>query len=128
MIDGDDIVAPESLDHLRKQAVPDRVRRRVVYDASGIISDEDSGGFDIVQGVDGGMGGVGVQDLLLAHGGGKKQHLIEQGGVLAPVDELAAGLGAVDVQKQQHEKGQQDIDHGIAQLTAAIAQSALFIF
>ena len=80
--------------------------------------------FNVLRG-HGGPGGIGVEDLLAACGGGEEEDLVHHGGVLAPVEKLLAGPGAIDVQKQHHEKGQGDIHRRIAHLIAAVAQFAL---
>ena len=130
IIDGDDIVAPQRLDHLRKQAGTPGIGAVlvVVEHPAGIIGDDQTGGLQIAQGVHGGPGGIGVEDLLAACGGGEEEDLVHHGGVLAPVEKLLAGPGAIDVQKQHHEKGQGDIHRRIALLIAAVAQFALLTF
>ena len=93
-----------------------------------VVGDEEAGDLLASKLSDGGGGSVGVQDLQFTDGGGDQEDLVHHGGVLASIEDLLAGLGAVDVQKQQHEEGQHDVDHRVAHLIAAVAQRALFTF
>ena len=127
IVDGDDIVAPEGLDHFGEEAVLDVVPGGVIEGPARIVGDHQPGGLQIAQSPHGGTGRVCVQDLLLTQGRGDMEELVHHGRVLAAVEELLAGPGAVEVQKQHDDHGQRDVDHRIAQLVAAVAQFARFI-
>ena len=130
IVDGDDIVAPEGLDNLGKQAdlIAAVGALGVVDQTAGIIGDQKPGHLQVAQGRDGRPGGSGVEHLLLTDGAADQEDLVHHGIVLAPVKDLLTGFGGVEIQKQQHQEGQHHIDRSKADLIAAIAQRPGFIF
>ena len=86
-----------------------------------MICNDGPGDAQIVHTVDGGCDGGGVNHIVAVDLGSSQQCFFHHGVFLAMRDQGMNDVGTVDIEEEQHGKGDQYIQHGITHLRVAIA-------
>ena len=122
ILPGADVVAFHGGEDLREQNVSSGgLSRTVEQGAAAGVGDDQAGylqTFHLAYRL--GHGG-GIEHLQLSNFVGGQQALFHHGGLFAFVKQLLAGLGAIDVQNQQHNKGDDHVGHAVPELGFAVA-------